>query len=217
MNPPKQKMIIDVCFADNQPVAHYGMRTFFKNHHHIAIQKQVYDFDALQEALIDRNFNILIIDLELSGLASINHLKKILIENKGLRIIVFTSLSDSVYAPNAIKAGVSAYVNKRDTLDSLAEVVVRVSKGDIIINEDLQRNLSLISKQNKGDRIYRKLSNREVEVLRFLCDGKKNNEIAKDLNLNEKTISTYKLRLLTKLHVTNIVDLVIKAKSLEIV
>jgi DNA-binding NarL/FixJ family response regulator len=54
-------------------------------------------------------------------------------------------------------------------------------------------------------------------VLRFLSDGKKNNEIAKILALNEKTISTYKLRLLTKLNVTNLVDLVNKAKTLEIV
>lgn len=217
MNPPKQQKLINVCFADNQPVAHFGMRTFFKNHPQISIQKHVYDLESLLEALTDRTFNILIVDLELNGLSSINHLKKILVENPGLRAVLFTNLSDSIYAPNAIKAGVSAFVNKRDTLDSLAEVVVRVSKGDIIINEELQRNLSLISKQNKNDRIYRKLSSREVEVLRFLCDGKKNNEIAKELDLNEKTISTYKLRLLTKLHVTNIVDLVNKAKSLEIV
>jgi DNA-binding NarL/FixJ family response regulator len=54
-------------------------------------------------------------------------------------------------------------------------------------------------------------------VLRFLSDGKKNNEISKILGLNEKTISTYKLRLLTKLNVTNLVDLVNKAKTLEIV
>lgn len=217
MNPPKQQKLINVCFADNQPVAHYGIRTFFKNHPQIAIQKHVYDVDSLMEALTERTFTILVIDLELNGLLSINHLKKILNDNDGLRAVLFTSLSDSIYAPNAIKAGVSAFVNKRDTLDSLAEVVVRVSKGDIIINEQLQRNLSLIAKQNKNDRIYRKLSSREVEVLRFLCDGKKNNEIAKALDLNEKTISTYKLRLLTKLHVTNIIDLVSKAKSLEIV
>ena len=54
-------------------------------------------------------------------------------------------------------------------------------------------------------------------MLRYLSDGKKNNEISKILGLNEKTISTYKLRLLQKLNVTNLVDLVNKAKTLEIV
>ena len=85
------------------------------------------------------------------------------------------------------------------------------------MDETIKKNLALIAKQNKNERLYRKLSNREVEVLRYLSDGKKNHEIADILKLNEKTISTYKLRLLTKLNVTNLVDLVNKAKSLEIV
>ena len=91
------------------------------------------------------------------------------------------------------------------------------NQGKIIIDETVKKNLALIAKQNKSERLYRKLSNREVEVLRYLSDGKKNNEISKILNLNEKTISTYKLRLLQKLNVTNLVDLVNKAKTLEIV
>ena len=85
------------------------------------------------------------------------------------------------------------------------------------MNEELKKNLAAIAKQNKSERLYRKLSNRENEVLRYLSDGKKNNEIAQILTLNEKTISTYKLRLLQKLNVTNLVDLVNKAKTLEIV
>ena len=92
-----------------------------------------------------------------------------------------------------------------------------MNQGKIIIDETVKRNLALIAKQNKSERLYRKLSNREVEVLRYLSDGKKNNEISKILGLNEKTISTYKLRLLQKLNVTNLVDLVNKAKTLEIV
>jgi DNA-binding CsgD family transcriptional regulator len=65
--------------------------------------------------------------------------------------------------------------------------------------------------------MYRKLSNREVEVLRLLSNGKKNSEISKILGLNEKTISTYKLRLLKKLNVSNLVDLVNKANNLVLV
>ena len=65
--------------------------------------------------------------------------------------------------------------------------------------------------------MFKKLSTREVEVLRYLNDGKKNKEIAVILGLDEKTISTYKLRLLAKLNVTNLVDLLNKAKSLDII
>ena len=77
--------------------------------------------------------------------------------------------------------------------------------------------MALIAKQSKSERLYRKLSNREIEVLRYLNDGKKNKEIAEILGLDEKTISTYKLRLLAKLNVTNLVDLLNKAKTLDVI
>ena len=109
------------------------------------------------------------------------------------------------------------YLHKTSKLETLGNVIVKVNNGAVIFNDAIKKSLAMIAKQNKSERLYRKLSNREIEVLRFLSDGKKNNEISKILGLNEKTISTYKLRLLTKLNVTNLVDLVNKAKTLEIV
>jgi DNA-binding NarL/FixJ family response regulator len=85
-------------------------------------------------------------------------------------------------------------------LETLGISIIKVHQGKIIMNETVKKNLALIAKQSKSERLYR-LSNREVEVLRYLSDGK-NHEIADILKLNEK-ISTYKLRLLTKLNVTN--------------
>jgi two-component system, NarL family, response regulator, fimbrial Z protein, FimZ len=108
-------------------------------------------------------------------------------------------------------------VHKTSKLETLGTAIAKVNQGNIVMNDSVKRSLALISKQSKSERLYRKLSNREVEVLRYLSDGKKNNEVASILNLNEKTISTYKLRLLQKLNVTNLVDLVNKAKTLEIV
>ena len=171
----------------------------------------------IQDALKTKKIDVLILDLELNGLSSIFDIKAILKNNPNTKVIVFSGLSEQIYAPNAIKSGVSAYVHKSEKLETLGNVIIKVSHGDIILSDSVKKNLALIGRQNKSERLYRKLSNREIEVLRYLSDGKKNNEISKILNLNEKTISTYKLRLLTKLNVTNLVDLVNKAKKLEIV
>jgi DNA-binding NarL/FixJ family response regulator len=171
----------------------------------------------IQDALKNKKIDVLILDLELNGLSSIFDIKAILKNNPNTKVIVFSGLSEQIYAPNAIKSGVSAYVHKSEKLETLGNVIVKVSRGDVVLSDSVKKNLALIGKQNKSERLYRKLSNREIEVLRYLSDGKKNNEISKILNLNEKTISTYKLRLLTKLNVTNLVDLVNKAKKLEIV
>ena len=209
--------MINVCLADNFPVVHFGVKSYFKDHSDINVVSNVGNFFMVPDALRNKEIDVLIIDLELDGLKSIYELKSIIKNFPKTKVLVFSSLSEQIYAPNAIKAGCAGYIHKTSKLESLGVAIMKVHQGQTILNEDIKRNLALIAKQNKSERLYRKLSNREIEVLRFLSDGKKNNEIAKILNLNEKTISTYKLRLLTKLNVTNLVDLVNKAKTLEIV
>jgi len=209
--------MINVCIADNFPVVHFGIKSYFKDHSEISIVSNIGNFSMIQDALKTKKIDVLILDLELNGLSSIFDIKAILKNNPNTKVIVFSGLSEQIYAPNAIKSGVSAYVHKSEKLETLGNVIIKVSHGYIILRDSVKKNLALIGRQNKSERLYRKLSNREIEVLRYLSDGKKNNEISKILHLNEKTISTYKLRLLTKLNVTNLVDLVNKAKKLEIV
>jgi two-component system, NarL family, response regulator, fimbrial Z protein, FimZ len=209
--------MIKVCVADNFPVVHFGVKSYFKDHSEISIVANIGNFSMLNEILETKEIDVLLLDLELEGLTSIFEVKSILKEFPKTKVIIYSNLSEQIYAPNAIKAGASGFVHKTEKLSNLAEAIIKVQQGKIIMNESVKKNLALIAKQNKSERLYRKLSNREVEVLRYLSDGKKNHEIADILKLNEKTISTYKLRLLTKLNVTNLVDLVNKAKTLEIV
>lgn len=209
--------MINVCLADNYPVVHFGVKSYFKDHAEISIVSNVGNLSMIDEVLKTKKIDVIVIDLELEGLSSIYDVKSIIKNHPTTKVIIFTSLSEQIYAPNAIKSGVSGFVHKSAKLETLGNTIVKVHQGTVVLSDAVKKNLALIAKQNKSDRLYRKLSNREIEVLRYLSDGKKNNEISKILNLNEKTISTYKLRLLTKLNVTNLVDLVNKAKTLEIV
>lgn len=209
--------MIKIGLADNNPVVHFGIKSYFKDHIDISLSGIVDNFDMVSELIKRKEIDVLLIDLELEGLTSINLIKSLAVEYSKLKIVIFSNLNEQVYAPNAVKAGCSAYVHKSERLDLLANTIVKVHRGATIFSDSVKRNLSLISKKPKSDRLYRKLSSREIEVLRYLSYGKKNKEIADLLTLNEKTISTYKLRLLAKLNVTNLVDLVNKAKTLEIV
>ena len=209
--------MITVCVADNFPVVHFGVKSYFKEHSEISIVANIGNFSMLNEILQIKEVDVLLLDLQLEGLTSIFEVKTLLKEFPKTKIVIYSNLKEQIYAPNAIKAGASGFIHKTAKLADVAEAIIKVQQGTIILNENIKKNLALIAKQNKNERLYRKLSNREVEVLRYLSDGKKNHEIAEILKLNEKTISTYKLRLLTKLNVTNLVDLVNKAKTLEIV
>ena len=209
--------MIKIGLADNQPVVQYGIKSYFKDHADISLVGIVANFDMVEELLKRKQLDVLLLDLELEGLSSINLIKNLLKDFPSLKIILFSNLNEQVYAPNAIKAGVFAFIPKSEKLDVLASAIIKVNRGTVLFSDAVKRNMALIARQPKSERLYRKLSSREIEVLRYLSNGKKNKEIAATLNLNEKTISTYKLRLLAKLNVTNLVDLVNKAKTLEIV
>lgn len=209
--------MINVCLADNFPVVHFGVKSYFKDHQEISIVSNVGNFNMVTDALKTKNIDVLVIDLELDGLKGVADLKEIIKNFPDLKILLFTALSEQVYASNALKFGVCGYVHKSAKLETLGQNIVKVAQGFIIMSDELKEKISQNSRLSKSDRLHRKLSNRETEVLRYLSDGKKNNEISKLLDLNEKTISTYKLRLLQKLSVTNLVDLVNKSKILELV
>lgn len=209
--------MIKICLADNHPIVHYGIKSYFKDNSEISIVGHAEDYNTLEDILSKKSVDIIVLDLDLEGLSSINLVKAMVKDHPSTKIVIFTNLSEQMYAPNALKAGVSAYIHKTSKLDTLASALTKVYGGAVVFSETVKKNLALIGKRNKSERLYRKLSTREIEVLRYLSDGKKNKEIAKILDLNEKTVSTYKLRLLTKLNVTNLVDLVNKAKTLEIV
>jgi DNA-binding NarL/FixJ family response regulator len=153
------------------------------------------------------------LDIELEGFSSLRDLKKIVSEYPKLKIILFTNAAEKGYTQTAQKIGAVANVSKKSSLASLEKTLLDVAHE----TNHLKKINATAVQEKKSERLFKKLSNREIEVLRYLSNGKKNKEIAHLLAIDEKTISTYKLRLLTKLNVTNLVDLLQKAKDLEII
>lgn len=209
--------MIKLCIADNQPVTHYGLEAYFKKNERIVITQNVSNLEQLDETLKKKSIDVCVIDLELDGLTSINYIKAISSENPKIKFLVFSNLAEQIYAFNAYKSGVKGYVLKKEKLQVLEDAIYKVYEDKNVFSDVIKKQIELNSRGKKADRLHRKLSSREIEVLRYLSEGKKNKEIAELLTLNEKTISTYKLRLLTKLHVTSLVDLIDKARNLEIV
>lgn len=209
--------MITVCLADNSPVVHLGVQTYFNNNSTIKVKYGVTNFADLERKLAADLVDCVILDVELEGLNSILKIKTLLQEYPDLKVIFYTNVSDTMYAPPAIKAGVKAYVSKNVLLPELENTITRVSNGDLIFSSEVKKAIEILNKTKKSERLYKKLSTREIEVLRYFSEGRKNKEVAKILDLDEKTISTYKLRLLQKLSVTNLLDLINKAKQLEII
>lgn len=209
--------MIKICIADSLPVVFHGLQSYFQGNTKMEVVGVAKNLESLLTILNNKRCNILLLEIELEGLSSIRDIKSLLKDYPETKIVLFTSVSEQMYAPTAIKAGVSAYVSKRSDLKELEATIEKVMEGKIVFSEVVKKNIDLIGKGKKSERLFKKLSTREIEVLRYLNNGKKNKEIAQILGLDEKTISTYKLRLLAKLNVTNLIDLLKKAKDLDII
>lgn len=209
--------MIKICVADNQPVVINGIKSYFNDNISIDIVGTANNLEGLVSLLQSKSVDIVLMDIELEGINSIRDIKELLKDFSDSKFILFTAVSEKMYGPTAIKAGVSAYILKSSSLKELENALVKVYQGVVIFSDVVKKSIDILSKGKKSDRLFKKLSTREVEVLRYLNEGKKNKEVAEILSLDEKTISTYKLRLLAKLNVTNLVDLLNKAKSLDII
>ena len=209
--------MIKICIADSLPVVVHGLQSYFHGNTRMEVIGSAKNLESLLSLLEAKRCDILLLDVELDGLSSIRDIKSLLKDFPETKIVLFTNVSEQMYAPTAIKAGVSAYVSKKSDLKDLEATITKVTEGKVVFSETVKRSIEMLSKGKKSERLFKKLSTREIEVLRYLNDGKKNKEVAQILGLDEKTISTYKLRLLAKLNVTNLVDLLKKAKDLDVI
>ena len=154
------------------------------------------------------NDDIVLMTMDLPDINGITMLRTIKKEFNDVRVIIFSIHPEDIYAVSAIKAGASGYLSKTVTTATIKRAILKVFKGGIYVSKELAQSLSF-EKNNLGTmNLYKKLSTREVEVLKLILSGKRNKDIADQLNISEKTVSTYKLRLMKKLKVSNLVELI---------
>ena len=204
--------MIKLLIADNHPIIRKGLELLFSSSSNIEIVGSVDDGEAILEFVKKNPVDIILTEVnfpKLNGLTVLRHLKN---DYPNVKTIIFSGEPEEVYAINAIKAGASGYVSKTVNIITISEAITKVHDGGIYLSNELTQQLAFGTRVNKSGRFYKKLSTREAEVLKLLTVGKKNKEISKELDINEKTVSTYKARLMRKLKVTNLVDLVNQAK-----
>ncbi|GAA4269284.1 response regulator [Hyunsoonleella aestuarii] len=204
--------MIKLLIADNHPIIRKGLELLFSASSNVEIVGSVDDGQAILDFIKSNPVDIILTEVNfpnLNGLTVLRHLKT---DYPDIKTIIFSGEPEEVYAVNAIKAGASGYVSKTVNIITISEAIMKVSEGGIYLSNEITQQLAFGTKSNRSGRFYKKLSTREAEVLKLLTIGRKNKEISKELDINEKTVSTYKARLMRKLKVTNLVDLVNQAK-----
>ncbi len=207
--------MVKLMVADSFPIVTKGIELVFANSRDIKFVEAVADGDAIFDALKLHTTDILLCEIDLPKLNGISVIRRIKKENPEVKVIIYSAQQEDVYAVSAIKAGADGYIHKSTDILTLKDAIMKVYLGGVYISPSLSRKIALDKNAGKSN-FYKKLSTREVEVLKLLSNGKRNKEIAEELQINEKTVSTYRARLMKKLNVTNLIDLVKQTKSLEL-
>ena len=207
--------MINILIADAHPILRMGLSVVLNSAEEFHLQEAVATTSQLFTAIEKQVPHIVIMEMdipEINGIAAIRRIKKI---NTNIRVLIFSSQPESVYALSAVRAGAYGYLPKTARVDQILTALTQISQGKIYLTNTLTEQLKKETSGEEEKSNFRKLSSREIEVLKLLASGKKNKEVANGLDINEKTVSTYKARLMKKLNVNNIVDMLQQAKALE--
>ena len=172
--------------------------------------------DAIR-MLRDGEWDMVLLDINLPGKNGIEVLKQIKHEWKKLPVLMLSMYSEDQYAMRAIRSGASGYMTKETAPDELLSAITKVTNGGRYISAEVAERLVFEQDDANEEHPHHELSDREYEVLRLIASGKTVSEIADQLALSVKTISTYRSRILEKMKMKHNAELTHYAIKHELV
>jgi len=164
-------------------------------------------FEAL-DFLRRHPVDLVIADLSMPGLSGLDLIKRIRDEYESLKVLVISMHAEDQYALRAFKAGANGYVTKDRAASELVTAVEKVAAGGAYVTPSLAERVVLQMNGSVETPRHTHLSDREIEVLRRLVAGQRLTDIADDLHLSVKTVSTHKSRIQEKLQLSSTAALV---------
>ena len=208
--------MIRVYIADPNPIIHKGIKAIFRNSNKISIVGKCLRPNELFNFINSKKVDIIILELELPIIASINLIRELRGKNQEVKFLIYSNHGEKRYAINSLKFGASGFLSKRSPVRYLKDAIKKIHSGGIYISKELAGHIALNEAVSNPRAILEKLSEREIQVLSFLVSGKRNKEIASNLRISDKTVSTYRSRIMKKTEAKNLVDLIKKTEHIDL-
>ncbi|MNJ20487.1 Virulence factors putative positive transcription regulator BvgA [compost metagenome] len=199
-----------VLIVDDHPVIRLAVRVLLEKNGMHVVGEADNGIDAVQ-LVRDLNPQVVILDIgipKLDGFAVISRIKAL---NMRSEILILTSQPADSVCGHCIQLGARGFVNKEEDLGNLITAITAVDAGYTffpVLTFDSVNSLEQLTEREQ----IQSLTSREITVLQYLAQGYSNKKIGEELFLSNKTVSTYKTRLLNKLRATSVVDLAEFAK-----
>jgi two-component system, NarL family, invasion response regulator UvrY len=190
--------MLKVCIVDDHPIVRQGLRQILAEAQDMTIVSELATGLEVLESIKKDPCDIVVMDITLPGMNGIDVLKQIKREKPGIPVLMLSIHPEDEYAVRALKAGAAGYLTKGSAPNELLNAIRTVSTGSKYITSALAEEL-ISDIQGGGKQPHEQLSNREYEIMCMIASGKRIKEIASELMISTKTVSTYRTRILEKM------------------
>jgi len=199
--------MINILLADDHQMFREGIKQVLSIYSDIKICGEAGSGREVLELIQKDRFNVLVLDISMPGMNIfdlLTEVKKIATE---LPVLILSMHPEEQYALRLLKAGISGYVTKESAAEELLNAIRKVNSGGKYISAKLAETIAFSFESDTVSGTHSDLSNREYEVMCMLAKGKTLKEIADELFISQKTVTTYRARILAKLNLKNNVEL----------
>lgn len=201
-------MSTKLALCDDHKIVREGLKQIISGFKQYEIIADVESGEALFQVIRKDRPDIIILDVSLPGRNGLEIMKQIKAIDPDIRVLVLSMYPEDQFAIRTLKAGASGYLHKDSAPDVLEDALDIIKKGGEFLSPQITKLLFSEMQSKSGDLPHKLLSDREFEVLLYIGEGKTISEIAVQLSLSVKTISTYRTRILEKMSLENNSDLV---------
>ncbi|HEY1694731.1 MAG TPA: response regulator transcription factor [Polyangiaceae bacterium] len=191
--------MIKVLVADDHAIVRRGLRQILAETQDILVGGEAATASEVLRLVREQRFSAVILDISLPGASGLELLADLRKERPDVPVLILTVHSEDQYAVRAIRAGAAGFLTKESAPDKLIEAVRKVAGGGRYVSPELAERLASALAGESTGAPHERLSDREFEILKMLASGKTVSEVARELSLSVKTVSTHRTRILKKM------------------
>ena len=196
MNQGRLKILV----VDDHALVRYGVRRLLLDEPDVQRVDEADTADRALQRVREEAWDVVIMDISMPGQSALDVLRLIKLERPDLPVLILTMHPEQNYALRALKDGASGYLTKTSAPDHLVSAIRKVVAGGAYLSATLAMQLTAQLRSKPVETLYELLSDREISVLCAIAQGEPLAQIAEELHLSAKTITTYRRRVLDKLH-----------------
>ena len=200
--------MIRIVIADDHTIVREGLKQVLSAAADLSVVGEAQNGHEVLERVRELDFEVLLLDMSMPGRSGIELIKQVRGEKPKLRILVLSMHQEQQYAVRAIRAGAAGYLTKDSASAQLVSAIRKVATGGAFITDAVAQQLALGAMPQVEGLPHQALSDREFQVFRELVSGKAVSDIAAELNLSVKTVSTHKARIMEKMSMSNPAELI---------